>query len=471
VDETRDKVVRMKRIGILTAGGDTPALNATIHGAIVRANRLGIEVYGFIKGFNSLFNPRVPHLHLNPLFQPIPELDPTVGGTILGASRDYVNPEDKQSHGEINERLRKLRIEGLICVGGDGTLNGMQPLAQFLPVVLAPKTIDNDLGLNYRNEPDEWRREPAAKASGYVYERTPSRTVFNLDYMINFVTPGFATAVYESAIGVRKIRSTAESHRRIASVEVMGRHSGYIALGTAYGCPDITLVPERPLELEPLVQRVKELYELQKNVVIVCGEGIVDQTGNELGAEKASHDPAGNKLLSGAAEALRQVLIEQIGDKYFKALRRGETAREVIFTRKIGHTQRGGRPIRFDRFHAAGLGAKAVELLLEGRNNVVATLQWNRKRAFYLDSFDANGFRDRWGLIHARQVHPSFYDPQLMKPSRVGIEYLMQIFTGAIGEDDTESIRETLFAPGNLLEPYHSFNTDIAKRICFLEEV
>jgi len=75
----------MKRIGILTAGGDTPALNATIHGAVVRANQLGIEVYGLIKGFNSLFNPRVPHLHLNPLFQPIPELDPTVGGTILGA--------------------------------------------------------------------------------------------------------------------------------------------------------------------------------------------------------------------------------------------------------------------------------------------------------------------------------------------------------------------------------------------------
>jgi ATP-dependent phosphofructokinase / diphosphate-dependent phosphofructokinase len=469
VDETRDTLVKMKRIGILTAGGDTPALNATIHGAIVRANQLGIEVYGLIKGFNSLFNPRVPHLHLNPLFQPIPELDPTLGGTILGASRDYINPEDKHSHGEIHERLRKLKIEGLICVGGDGTLNGMQPLAQFLPVVLAPKTIDNDLGLNHRNEPDEWQRKPAGKTGRFIYEQAPSRTVFDLDYMINFVTPGFATAVYVSAMGVRRIRSTAESHRRIAIVEVMGRHSGYIALGSAYGCPDIILLPEHPLEIEPLVQRVKEIYELQKNVVIVCGEGIVDQAGDELGAEKASHDPAGNKLLTGAAEALRQILIDQIGDAYFKALRRGETASEVIFTRKIGHTQRGGRPLRFDRFHAAGLGGKAVDLLLEGRNNVVATLQWNRRRNFFLDSFDANGFRDRWGLIHARRVHPLFYDRQLMKPSRAGIEYLMQILTGAIGEDDTESIRETLFAPGNLLEPYHSFNTDIAKRICFLD--
>lgn len=462
----------MKRIGILTAGGDTPALNATIHGAVVRANELGIEVYGLIKGFSGLLNPRAPHLRLNPLFQTIPELNPKLGGTILGASRDYINPDDKRSHVEICGRLHKLQIEGLICVGGDGTLNGMQPLAQFLPVVLAPKTIDNDLGLNYRNEPDEWQRKPSAPACGicgFSYVRAPSRTAFDLDYMINFVTPGFATAVYVSAIGVRRIRSTAESHRRIAIVEVMGRHSGYIALGAAYGRPDIILLPEYPLEIEPLVDRVKELYELQKNVVIVCGEGIVDSEGNELGAEKTSHDPAGNKLLSGAAEALRHRLIQRIGDKYFKDLRRGETAGEVVFTRKIGHTQRGGRPIHFDRFYAAGLGGKTIELLVEGRNNIISTLQWNRTQGFYLDSFDANGFRDRWGLIHARQVHSSFYDAHQMKPSRAGIEYLMQIFTTAIGEDDTESIRETLFAPGNLLEPHHSFNTDVAKRICYLD--
>lgn len=192
----------MRRIGVLTAGGDTPALNATIHGAIARANQLGVEIFGLIKGFNSLFNARVPHVHLNPLLQPIPELDPTLGGTILGASRDYIDSNDKHSHAEIYERLCRLKIEGLICIGGDGTLNGMQPLANFLPVVLAPKTIDNDLGLNYRNEPDEWQRHNGAPTGEYRYVRTPSRTVFDLDYMINFVTPGFATAVYVSSIGV-----------------------------------------------------------------------------------------------------------------------------------------------------------------------------------------------------------------------------------------------------------------------------
>src|SRR5262245_50795143 len=131
----------MKRIGILTAGGDTPALNATIHGVVVRANQLKVEVYGFIKGFNGLFNPRTPHVHLNPLFQEIPEMDPTKGGTLIGSSRDFVDPEKSDLLDQVLGRLRGLSIEGLICVGGDGTLNGLQPLAERLPTVLAPKTI------------------------------------------------------------------------------------------------------------------------------------------------------------------------------------------------------------------------------------------------------------------------------------------------------------------------------------------
>src|ERR1700753_1635481 len=107
----------MKRIGILTAGGDTPALNATIQGAIARANQLKIEVIGLIKGFNSLFNPRVPHVHLNPLYQEIPEMDPTMGGTLIGSSRDFVDPEKKGELDLVVSRLRKLGIDGLICVG------------------------------------------------------------------------------------------------------------------------------------------------------------------------------------------------------------------------------------------------------------------------------------------------------------------------------------------------------------------
>jgi ATP-dependent phosphofructokinase / diphosphate-dependent phosphofructokinase len=107
----------MKRIGILTAGGDTPALNATIHDAVARANELKVQVYGLMKGFNSLFNPRLPHVHLNPLFQSIPEIDPTAGDTILGASRNYIDPGDARSHEAICRRLHKLAVKGLIGVG------------------------------------------------------------------------------------------------------------------------------------------------------------------------------------------------------------------------------------------------------------------------------------------------------------------------------------------------------------------
>jgi 6-phosphofructokinase 1 len=460
----------MKRIAILTAGGDTPALNATIHGAVTRANQLKVEIIGLIKGFNSLFNPRVPHVHLNPLFQEIPELDPTKGGTLIGSSRDFVDPEKKNELDLIESRLKKMGVEGLICIGGDGTLNGLQPLAGRLPVVLAPKTIDNDLGLNYSSEPDEWVRiNDASVKHGYRYKRAESHAVFDLNQIVNYVTPGYATSVFVSAQGVERIRTTAESHRRIAIIEVMGRHSGYIALGTAYGQPDIILVPEIAPDLELLVERVKHLYDLQKNVVIVCGEGIVDQQGRELGAETKSTDPAGNMVLSGASEALRSKLVQMIGDKYFQLYRRGDSAKEAIFTRKVGHTQRGGRPILFDRFYAAQLGAKAVDLLAEGRNNAVSILQYDSSKGFHVAGYDANRFRDRWGLIHARYMHPLLYDPKLMKPSKMGIDYLLPIFTDAIGNDDAEHMRSTLFDPGNLTQPYHSINTDVHKRIRYLE--
>jgi 6-phosphofructokinase 1 len=110
-----------------------------------------------------------------------------------------------------------------------------------------------------------------------------------------------------------------------------------------------------------------------------------------------------------------------------------------------------------------------VDLLLDGRNNAVAILQYNSAKGFHVEGYDANRFRDRWGLIHARKMHPALYDPNLMKPSKLGIDYLLPIFTDAVGEDDMEHTRRTLFAPGNLAQPYHSINTDVHKRIRYLE--
>jgi 6-phosphofructokinase 1 len=456
----------MKRIGILTAGGDTPALNATILGAVERANRLRVEVFGIIKGFSGLLNPQVPHVHLNPLFQSIPELDATRGGTILGASRDYVDAEDTETTGRVVGQLARLKIDGLVCVGGDGTLNGMQALGDHLPIVLAPKTIDNDLGLNYPDEHDEWLREPDGSPRGFSYRKRPGRE-FGLDEMVNYVTPGYATAVFVSSQSLQRIRTTAESHRRIAIIEVMGRDCGMIALGTAYGQPDMILVPEVPVDPDPLVERVLATLDVQKHAVLCVSEGIVDVHGRILGARVATKDPAGNLQYTGAAEAVKSLLIERIGDAFFTRKRRNESAAAAMFVRKIGHTQRGGRPVLFDRFHAAQLGGKAVDLLLQGCHNGVATLQY-RDGGLVLDSVDANTLRDRWNVIHARPMSPTFYDPQRFQPSAKGIVYLQTIFGNALGSDDVEAMRG-LFHPGNLGRPYHSVNTDVNKRIRRLE--
>jgi 6-phosphofructokinase 1 len=459
----------MRRIGILTAGGDTPALNATIYGAVVRANALRIEVFGIIKGFSGMLNPRVPHVHLNPLFSAIPEINPCSGGTLLGASRDYISADDTTTIHEVACRLEKLGIEGLVCIGGDGTINGMQPLSQCFPTVLAPKTIDNDLGLNYAEEATEWLREPAPQPGKFLYRKLPGRPEMELEEMVNYATPGYATAVYVAAAsGVQRIRTTAESHRRIAIVEVMGRDSGYIALGSAYAQPDVILIPEVPLDFERLEQRVRELYELQKHVVIVIGEGVVDPQGRPLGAVSRSTDPAGNLNFTGAAEALKQMLTGSMGDAYFTGRRRNESADSAIFVRKLGHTQRGGRPILFDRYHAAQLGGKAVDVLVEGFNNCVVTLQWTASRGFFVDSIPANKLRDQWGIIHPRRLHRALYDATRFQPSKLGIQYLLPIFTNAIGADDLEEVRTQQFNPGNLTQRYQSVNVDIQKRMRYL---
>ena len=452
----------MKRIGILTAGGDTPALNATIAGAVHRANQLRVEVSGIIKGFSGLLNPQVPHVHLNPLFHSIPELDPTRGGTILGASRDYVNADDTETLARVADRLGRLKIDGLVCVGGDGTLNGMQALSNHLPVVLAPKTIDNDLGLNYPDEATEWYREPAEGPRGYVVEEAARRD-FRLDEMVNYVTPGYATAVYVSSQSVERIRTTAESHRRIAIIEVMGRDSGMIALGTAYGQPDIILVPESPVDPDPLVERVLAILDKQKHAVLCVSEGIVDVEGRILGAVTASKDPAGNPGYTGAAEAIKRLLVERLGDAFFTRKRRNESADAAIFVRKVGHTQRGGGRSSSTGSTPRNSAARPSTCSCKGAHNCVATLQF-RDGGFALDSLDANKLRDRWGTIHARPLSPSFYDPKRFLPSAKGVEYLRTIFTNALGVDDVESIRH-LFDTGKLTHPYDSVNVDINKRI------
>jgi 6-phosphofructokinase 1 len=460
----------MRRIGILTAGGDTPALNATISGAVERANQMNVEVIGIIKGFSGLLDARAPHVHLNPLYRSVPELDPNLGGTIIGSSRHYVDPNEKEQMKKVVARLQKIGIEGLICIGGDGTINGMQPISEFFPCVLAPKTIDNDLGLNYVEEPYEWQREDKSDGKGFKYTHNAQRSEIQLGEIVNYATPGYATSVFVVVQAIQRIRTTAESHRRICIVEVMGRDSGYISLGSAFGQPDMILIPEIPVDFQKVERRVRELYDIQKHAVIVVGEGIVDEDGHPYGAKSKSFDPAGNVIYSGASEHLASMLEKSLGDEFFQSRRRHDHAKEAIFTRKVGHTQRGGRPVRFDRFYAAQLGGKAVDLLLSNQNNCIATLHYNHDQGFTVSSIDANKLRDRWGIIHARNVHSSMYDTDRMQPSKFGKEYLLPIFRGAVGMEDVEPLATEMFHPGNLYTKYQSVNIDLHKRIKYLDE-
>ena len=453
----------MHRIAILTAGGDTPALNATIFGVVEQANTCRVEVFGILDGFVGLLDPHLPHIPLNPLFSTIPELDPRMGGTILGGSRAYIGPGDQQLIDGIVERLERLGIEGLVCVGGDGTTNAVQCLAERFPCVLAPKTIDNDLGLNYLEEPHDWSAQPMQESRALEYRKAWSRPEIGLDEIINYATPGYATAVFVVAQGVQRIRTTAEGHRRIAIVEVMGRQTGHIALGSAYGQPDLILIPEVPLDLEVLLQRVRAVYELQKHAVIVVGEAIIDAEGKRLGTASSSTDPAGNVAFSGAAEVLKHLLACRLGDDYFRSTAHSSAA-SAIFTRKVGHTQRGGRPILFDRFYGTQLGGRAFDLLWEGRNLAMSTLQWNSTEGFHVGSFPTDQLRDAQGIIHPRLVHPSLYDNHRLWPSKSGIDYLLPIFAKAVGPEDLEYLRESLFRPSNLTVPYHSINVDIERR-------
>ncbi|MEM9701199.1 MAG: 6-phosphofructokinase, partial [Planctomycetota bacterium] len=422
----------MKHLAVLTAGGDTPALNATLYGVTRRASDLGIAVTGLMKGFGGMLDPRVPHVRLNPLMQPIPELQPHHGGTVLGSSRKYVGEQNFEECRTAADRLRTLGIEALICVGGDGTINGMQPVCESLPCVLAPKTIDNDLGLNYDGEPNDWVREDPQggddEPAEPVYIKRKSPMQVSRDTMVNIATPGYATAVMVVVQGVQRIRTTAESHRRIAIVEVMGRDSGFIALGSAYGQPDLILIPEMPIDLDAVEAEVKRLYDQQKNVVLVVGEGVRDADGVQLGAKSASTDPGGNVLFQGAAEELKRLLVERLGDDYFRGSNRHDKAERAIFTRKVGHTQRGGRPVQFDRFHAVRSGGYAVDMLHQGQTNAVSILNFHVNDGFTLESLPAGRLRDRWGIIRARTVAPEFYDERLFGPSKVGRDYLRTIF-------------------------------------------
>lgn len=316
---------KIKRIAVLTGGGDCPGLNAVIRAVAKKAiYEYGIEVIGILDGYEGLVHNRHRVLMNKDVSGIL-----TIGGTILGTS-NTANPyryavrikkgcelkfEDRSK--EAIRNIRKLGIDCLVCIGGDGTMSSAYELFRDgVPVVGIPKTIDNDI-----NGTD--------------------------------ITFGFDTAVSIAAEGIDRIHTTAQSHHRVMIVEVMGRTAGWIALysGVAGG-GDIILIPEIPYDIESIVKKIRKRNEEKKRFsIIVVSEGAKPRGG----------DVVVQRVVKESAEAARLGGIGfKIGDEIEK-ITCMET-RAVV----MGHLQRGGSPTPFDRVLATQLGTKAVDMITSG---------------------------------------------------------------------------------------------------------
>lgn len=310
------------RIGILTSGGDCPGLNAVIRGAVKSAARLGSEVVGFRRGYEGLVNP-VSYI---PLDTKNTSGIINRGGTMLGstnkgrfAARIGVDDRvdlDPALLEEVQRTVHQLSLDGLICIGGDGSLAIAQQFHEFgIPVVGVPKTIDNDL----------------------------SATAFSF---------GFDSAVTCATDAMDRLHTTAASHERIMVLEVMGRHTGWIALhaGIAGGASTI-LLPEIPWTWENVCQKIFERdNEGKRFSLIVVAEGAELP---DTGLVKQQEAESGQDRLGGIGHIIARELEQRI---------KRET-RVVV----LGHLQRGGPPTNFDRVLATQFGAHAVRLVMEGK--------------------------------------------------------------------------------------------------------
>jgi len=317
---------KVKRIAVMTGGGDCPGLNAVIRAVTKTAiNKYGLEVWGIRDGYLGLIEDNVSKLEYNDVSNIL-----TVGGTILG-SCNKANPSKypvKWGKGTrladvtdtCVETLKKRGIDAMVCIGGDGTMASAATFVKKgIAVMGVPKTIDNDLcGTD--------------------------------------VTFGFDTAVTTATEAIDKVHTTAGSHHRVMVVEVMGRYAGWIALhaGVASGS-DVILIPEIPYELDKICEFVEKRSQKGKGYsIIVAAEGAKPKGGKMTIAKvlKDSPDPI---RLGGIAE----MLVDQISSKT------GLECREVV----LGHIQRGGTPTPYDRVLATAFGNKAIELLMRGTPN------------------------------------------------------------------------------------------------------
>ena len=307
----------VKKIGIMTGGGDCPGLNAVIRAVVRRGQMLDIGVLGIRNGWLGLLQGDVEPLTSFSVIGILPK-----GGTILGTSR--VNPlrttEDLQ---KLQTNVQRFGLDAVIAVGGDGTLAAARDLhAQGLPVVGVPKTIDNDL-----------------RGTDYTF--------------------GFDTALNVVRDAIDRLHTTAESHHRVMVVEVMGHRVGWIAtLGGLAGGADFILIPEKPYRIEDMCAVLDSRRRRGRTFsIVVVAEGAAP-------AGEPPPERVGEGTTSGIGYRVAREIEQRLGV---------ETRVTVL-----GHVQRGGSPTAFDRILATRFGIRAVDLIRDGTFGRMVALQGTR---------------------------------------------------------------------------------------------
>jgi len=314
----------MKKVGILTGGGDCPGLNAVIRAVVKKSIYYDWEIIGIRNGWKGLISGEMELLTDYSVSGILPK-----GGTIIGTSRTnpFKNDEDVK---KVIENIKKFGIDALVAIGGDDTLSVALKLHQMnIPVVGVPKTIDNDLSCT--------------------------------DY-----TFGFDTAVSIVTEAIDRLHTTAESHHRIMVLEVMGRHAGWIATvaGIAGGADEI-LIPEVPFDIDEVCGHLKERFGRGKKFsIIVVAEGARPKSTESLITKTDEKDDFGHVRLGGIGHFLAKEIEERMNV---------ETRVTVL-----GHVQRGGTPTAHDRVLATRFGVAAVELIKNGNFGKMVALQGDK---------------------------------------------------------------------------------------------
>ena len=311
----------VSRIGILTGGGDCPGLNAAIRAIVRRADQANVITLGFEDGWKGVLEFAAHQLTVSSTRGLLHR-----GGTVLGTSR--VDPyRERDGVARIQEAISIHRLDGLVVIGGEGTLSAASRLHQDagVPVVGIPKTIDND--------------------------------VAETELCI-----GFSTAVLTATEAVDRLHSTAESHNRVMVLEVMGRHAGWIATyaGMAGGA-DAILIPEVPFDIDAVGRHLKHRAGMGRDFsIVVVAEGAEPLEGT-MALPTVPKDEFGRPRLGGIGHTIAQEIEE----------RTGFPARVTI----LGHVQRGGSPTPMDRVLATRMGVKAAEFAMDGAWGSMTALQ------------------------------------------------------------------------------------------------